>query len=343
MNKIKEVTVTKLFGYEGNDFTVKLRPEQPVTFIHGFNGSGKTTLLRLLDAALSFNLKALQSIQFETLEIKFDTKDTLTVTRPLRGEIPEIAGRNDYSKENSVFFYKWNDVLLTPIQYLGEQKRERPQQLEKIHVKLWYANPLQDPNNAVPPDTTGEGTCCYKFLDKMDYLQRKIKEFKEDIEYENYRGKCECFVTVINGDSGLVNKSIDIDSSGNITVKVTNMKSDSLVKEDELPLSSLSSGEKNLLSLYFQLIFELPDKGSCKKDEMYLQLLDEPELSMHPDCLVDFCDTVDGITQDLGRSKNYQLLVATHSPLISFNHRELVVPMWRGSDDSADNDDGTDR
>lgn len=46
MNKITEVTITKLYGYEGNDYTVKLLTDEPVTFIYGFKRYRKNDFLK---------------------------------------------------------------------------------------------------------------------------------------------------------------------------------------------------------------------------------------------------------------------------------------------------------
>lgn len=49
--------------------------------MHGPNGSGKTTSLRLLEFALKSNLAAMKEIVFSELEIDFDDKTTLRITR----------------------------------------------------------------------------------------------------------------------------------------------------------------------------------------------------------------------------------------------------------------------
>ena len=92
-----------------------------------------------------------------------------------------------------------------------------------------------------------------------------------------------------------------------------------------MDIKDLSSGEKNLLLLYFQLIFEL--HATWQEGGMCLQLLDEPEVSMHPDWLMDFVDNLQFIKKELARKDNFQFLIATHSFAITFDHNEMLSQM----------------
>ena len=116
MNNITEVTITKMFGYEGNDYIIRFFPEEPVTFIYGFNGIGKTTFLRLLDAALTRKLMVLNSIMFESISIKFDTNEILTVRHTIlkKFENITIGELKEKSMDTQGFFfpfiYEWESI-----------------------------------------------------------------------------------------------------------------------------------------------------------------------------------------------------------------------------------------
>lgn len=70
---------------------------------------------------------------------------------------------------------------------------------------------------------------------------------------------------------------------------------------DEIPLLRLSSGEKEILVLFYQLIFEVPE-GS-------LLLVDEPEISLHIAWQRMFAEDM----QTIVRRKGIKAVIATHS------------------------------
>lgn len=80
-----------------------------------------------------------------------------------------------------------------------------------------------------------------------------------------------------------------------------------------LDLSTLSSGEKQILTLLTYLRFGEP--------EGQLFLVDEPELSLHPKWQADFLPAVKSLT-----SENTQLILATHSPeIVGSQEKECTV------------------
>lgn len=120
--------------------------------------------------------------------------------------------------------------------------------------------------------------------------------------------KLEIFSNILERKE-LTNKEIKITSSRNLTL---------LCKSgDELPLEKLSSGEQNLIILFFYLVFKLPNNG--------VLLIDEPEKSLHlawkRQLLEDFSEATAG--------RNCQLLIATHSVA-------LIDEQWDSSIDLFD-------
>ncbi len=76
----------------------------------------------------------------------------------------------------------------------------------------------------------------------------------------------------------------------------------------ELPLTSLSSGEKNLLVIFYDVIFEAGRNS--------LVLIDEPEISLNINWHYEFID----ILREIGKSRGLYYLIATHSPEIVNNY-----------------------
>ena len=81
----------------------------------------------------------------------------------------------------------------------------------------------------------------------------------------------------------------------------------------KIPLRSLSSGEQHELVLAYDLLFKVKSKA--------LVLIDEPELSLHVTWQRKFLEDVSRIA-DLA---DLDFLIATHSPSIIHNRRDLMV------------------
>lgn len=427
MNKITEVTVTRLFGYEGNDYTVELLPDEPVTFIYGFNGIGKTTFLRLLDAALTRKFMVLDSILFESIQVKFDTDEVLTVRRTVVKKFEEISiGELAASSKDEKGFYfpivygwktadgtelegkyyfeeGWNNWLSKnaentkmesgPVKAREFYRRNQNpvkesstpalQEIEndilRVHVELLHANKdyCRKPVALRPQNTDGSTSIfdiyeeldtvvypikeasqiiryrldeldmgadlsfndipgisvdnigrnfIFKIPDKIDYLKKRLEECaRNDLDrscagYVSFAEGCKIFTEVINKRSKLTGKSIGIKSTGDIEIEDRHGG-----RKFPVDIRNLSSGEKNLLLLYFQLIFELP--ASWNKNGICLQLLDEPDTSLHPDWLMDFVDNLKYINKELDRGNNFQFVIATQSLAIIYDHNEMMTPM----------------
>lgn len=81
--------------------------------------------------------------------------------------------------------------------------------------------------------------------------------------------------------------------------------------DDEISIQHFSSGEKNLILIFFHFLFEV--------DEKTLFMIDEPELSLH----IDWQYSIIKYFQEY--SNNNQILVVTHSPDIMQDHREYQI------------------
>lgn len=83
----------------------------------------------------------------------------------------------------------------------------------------------------------------------------------------------------------------------------------------ELELSELSSGEKETLVLFYQLLFDVPDGA--------MLLVDEPEISLHIAWQRMFADDLMRIVE----YKHMKALVATHSPQIVNGRRDIQIDL----------------
>ncbi|MCY4073479.1 MAG: AAA family ATPase [Chloroflexi bacterium] len=93
---------------------------------------------------------------------------------------------------------------------------------------------------------------------------------------------------------------------------------------NEIPFSSLSSGEQHLLFLYYQLLFIV------RSDT--LVMIDEPEISMNVVWQRRFLDDLERIIE----LRNFDVLIATHSPQIISDKWDWMIPLGESESD----DDG---
>lgn len=136
----------------------------------------------------------------------------------------------------------------------------------------------------------------------VDDMNEKMNRF------ENLYKKISLYKRVIT-NKVLSEKTIDFSDNG---LKVTN------TCDRELPdLHKLSSGEQNLLILYYNLIF-----GSNSKT---ILLIDEPENSLHVAWQSKMLDDYISMADTIG----CQIVLATHSPTLIDGKWELTTDFYR--------------
>ena len=129
--------------------------------------------------------------------------------------------------------------------------------------------------------------------DKLEELEKKIFENRKELTSEKIR----LFENIVNKKLGLIYKDVRFTDT---SLVVENVYSN----DKQLTLEMLSSGEKNILCLFLEIIFF--GKGNS------IFLIDEPETSLHLEwqsnlvnCLLEICNKYDN-----------QIIITTHSPEI---------------------------
>lgn len=140
---------------------------------------------------------------------------------------------------------------------------------------------------------------------------RALKVYFEDFdqkykEYEGLINSLEMFRTCVNNRL-LFKKMVITNRDG---LRILDEKS-----ERNIPLSKLSSGEKETLVLFYTVLFEIPDH--------VMLLIDEPEISLHIAWQRMFGQDLKKIAE----LKNLNALVATHSTQIVSGNRDIQVDL----------------
>jgi predicted ATPase len=83
-----------------------------------------------------------------------------------------------------------------------------------------------------------------------------------------------------------------------------------------IPLYKLSSGEQNLVILYYRLVFETNSNT--------LLLVDEPENSMHVEWLRNMLSDY----LEMGEALGCQMIIDTHSPIFINGHWDIAYDLF---------------
>lgn len=133
----------------------------------------------------------------------------------------------------------------------------------------------------------------------FDDFEKKYNIYKELIE------KLDTFTNIVNNK--LYYKKIKISKEYGIQIFSDN--------DNEIKLSDLSSGEKQEIILFFELIFST--------DKSLMILIDEPELSLHVAWQKKFIDDLFNII----KNKNMNIIIATHSPYIIGKYEDNQIDL----------------
>ncbi|MBR3814740.1 MAG: AAA family ATPase [Spirochaetaceae bacterium] len=416
MRKLKSVTVTKLFGYKGNNYTLDFMDDGQITFVYAFNGVGKTTLLKLIYAVIKQNWSILNSIEFESIILNFNQNEQLIVRKiqdkfsyellspkksKLLGQLP-FTGRfrkkaecseinqflanidtdilfanKDYTRvvQSKEVSFEVNEpyietdeipISLQDVEQLITQKKQEIKKLKDskneiirnltpglagvgvalggilsgpigiinlltiggiISTSIGLFNRSKKRRNTVSDQEEIENNLILneKVLkiplpDKINYIQKSLEGYI--LKDEPIDKKIDLYEEIINTYNELTDKTLRINRE-NGKLEIQTIFSDS----ELLNPKYLSTGEKSLLLLYFHIIFTIPD--SITDEETFVELIDEPEVSMHSTWLINFIKSLKHINEVLNRKDNYQYIITTHSPGITFANSELMVELKR--------------
>lgn len=147
----------------------------------------------------------------------------------------------------------------------------------------------------------------YRIL-KKDIIADSWKKIKV---FESLYKKVALFQLIIN--EHLINKRLEINHEVGFVV-INNFN------EKRIALKLLSSGERNLLILFFELIFET--------EPFTLIMIDEPEISLHVEWQIRFIKNLLKLNQsEIEELINIRFILATHSPQIIHDRRDLTVEL----------------
>ena len=228
--------------------------------------------------------------------VRYDEKDVIEelpthfkkLMQSVQEDYSNVASRLDSSYPNRLF--NMNE---------GINKKEYEYKIEEMRVKFEKLNKynlsnIQRLDNVIFKEEHAKALKIY-----FDDFDKKYKA------YENFIAELDLYTDIIN--HRLSFKEMRISKKSGISIVDENGK--------KLKLTQLSSGEKQEIVLFYDLIF--------KTKEKVLLLIDEPEISLHITWQKKFMDDLLRII----KYKKFNVIVATHSPQIINNHWERQIDL----------------
>lgn len=324
IDEFDEIISTYLPEYiskEGRDFWVDRRSNQAMDtsdvisrFSHLIPNHVKEIILQdsnipywLIGITGEVNAKLIetQRLLFSLEEDKYRStvtrfsKQLVDMIKAVRSEANDLATKLDRTYTNRLIE-----------KFSNRRKKVRYDNMEKNLLDLQYKRTFlnqvglldfEDENLMPIDDTISDNP------ELATVLQIYIEDSMQKLSiYEELAKKIEVFLYLIN--NRFKNKKLRINKQLGFEFKST-------VRDKNIPLTGLSSGEQHLLVLFFELIFNT--------NEQSMLLIDEPEISLHITWQKEFI-------QDLAEIiilNNLNLIIATHSPDIIGNYWQLTTTL----------------
>jgi len=274
--RIQHISVKNLFGLFNHD--IPLNSDDRITIIYGPNGFGKTFTLRLVNELFNPGYGDFYRIPFDDVSVVLEDGSTVSVIKHETGGEERLDF--EFSRKGS-----------HPESYQRDKENE-----SDVQAPSWFTE-LKKKVTISLIDTER-----LKQLTDNDWqaMSKTVEaHFRENTK------KIELLIEIIN--SRFVQKRLDINSQGGFIFTTSQGRT--------LLPDQLSSGEKHVIVLFYELLFKVkPDS---------LILIDEPELSLHIVWQQQFLRDLQAIIGLAG----FDVLIATHSPQIIHDRWDLAVEL----------------
>ena len=346
---LSRITVQGLFGEFDYDLTLM---DGPLTYIHAQNGNGKSTLMRLVCNLFQGNLEEVRTTPFQRLTLYFDNDSKIIVTNRNQ-ELNVLMCQNRLEEEldqdeicnlqNTVYIGPerlyhvgkdghivyaldvYMEELTQSIRKARADSELRPgkddggkytdadldQMFKNIEAKLAFVRqagfqPTITAGLRFPPTR-------YEIGEKRDAYRALAFSLKDYVDrYYEFAESIVVFKDIVN--ALYLNKSVDVNEKGSLQARMD--KSGTVI-----PISKFSSGEKQILIMFYILLFRAKANS--------LVIIDEPEVSLH----VSWQQQLGKYMKDVARVRGLKLLVSTHSPSVIHDDWDLAVELGQNRAD----------
>ena len=334
--KLISASVQGLFGEF--DHSISINPDG-ITFVHAMNGVGKTVFLTVIYNILRCDRTALEGIRFDRAELLFDDgskivaengRSGLMIRVNRNGTIEEMCsaasqgiGTPTFITSSRTVVRKGDGTLMYALDVYSEE------------LKDWFVTAKDDSAISLDDAEVKEDLSDSEIDERLRDLKAKV-EFMYDSGFrvnlpigykmqpsrydigKNHDGYLRLVYALedyMSKDHQLAESIIvfqDIINSFFVgkRLQIVNGRMGVVLNDGtSIPMSSLSSGETNILIIFYRLLFQAtPDS---------LVIIDEPEISLH----VSWQQKLGPVFNDICRLRGLEMLIATHSP-------QTIHDMW---------------
>lgn len=274
----------------------KMEFNDSLTVIVGQNGTGKTTIMEVIFNMLSGNIEYFNNyLDFSYIECEI--------------KIDDILDRLKYQKTNNQIEIFLNDKVISQEELKNKYKIiYLPTESTFENKKLEGIKKLEDKEDSIILDSKTMSDELKQFLLNqyfMDLSDFKNGEEKSAIRIDNFKRLYNNF----------------FEDKEFVKINVENFEPIFRLKENgkEILIEDLSAGEKQIFFRGGSLLQNIKDNT--------IVLIDEPEISLHPEWQQKILDFYKNINND------NQFIFATHSPqIVSCCKREEIIVLIKEQD-----------
>jgi len=339
---LKGFSIYGLFGEY--DYNVSLSGGN-ITFIHSLNGYGKSSLMRLISDILNGRIEEVKRVSFDRIDLKFNDGSALIVEND--GESPLIQmQKNELEEEISLTDLK----KILHVEYISPDRSVLSSGGSLVPALETYVKDMADKLNSAKRNNRlvsvskagrkeyNDSEIEFRSKDlkaRLDFIKRvgfepdmpagyrfpptrfEIMEYRNDYQdllfsveeyvnrYYELSESAVVFTDIVN--DMLINKNVYFNESNVLSVRMD--------KGMVLPLDRLSSGEKQIMIMFYLLLFKAKH-GS-------LIIIDEPEISLH----VAWQQRLGKTFSDIAKLRDMHIIIATHSPQVIHDNWDMSVEL----------------
>jgi len=341
--KIRNISVYGLFGR--HDHCVNVFSDG-LTYVHSPNGCGKSTLIRMVSMLFLGRTEELMEVPFERMDITFSDDSSLIVERSENDMLIQMQRSEIATELTSEDLRTIIGTVFIPPERTYTDVEGKMEKAVEVYARC-LSGKLKDAKEhhelVVPPykDDMNDDELVFMSKDlnaKLNFI--RDAGFDMDMpsglrfppsRYDLMESRKE-HLDLIHGVSEFVRRNYYLSESVIVFKDIINdflIDKEMGVDENDhivfildngvtLPLSSLSSGEKQIFIIFYRLLFEtLPSS---------FVMIDEPEISLH----VSWQQRIGGTLKDIARLRDLQIVVATHSPQIVHGDWDLTNELRAG-------------